>query len=245
MKYKPIRPTLNTKFDYIKRVKMKTFLTILTLFFYLNANATTDRTYFVYFEKLYIQGSVIDDNTGCYDYYLEPKSFNYIYGTDDELINKIISRLRKDKPEVYDWTYSLTMKIETKDGDTYQTNTVIIKPKKKIKDWTTVKNEITASLIFSGYEVIFDFGNTKKTLTLDDLTLPYFDLVKPPKKGVKKNVPPKIGRSKTKKIKEKSSKGKTKLTVLLIIFSAILNIELIALLIFLRKKIRKQNINRT
>ncbi|HET8964024.1 MAG TPA: hypothetical protein VFM99_09015, partial [Chitinophagales bacterium] len=112
---------------------------ILVLIVSINANATHTLTYYVYYESEYVQGpwSRADDLINSNYKYLTPVKYNDAFGTViAELVNKMLSRLKENNPEVYNWTYSLNV-----NGDT-----VIFSPNKKITHWETVKNEITATL---------------------------------------------------------------------------------------------------
>ena len=222
---------------------MKITLTILSLIISLNANATHWLTYYVYFETEYIQGTwTRTDILEKSEYkYLAPEAFEDLFGSEDkDLINKLISRLKEKKPNTYNWNYDLTI----------QNDTVILTPKRKIEQLETVKNEITATLILNNFNAVtFDFEDTQETLTLADLTLPYFDLIETEKKDIKevemaeamttdKTEAEKL--IETRQTKEMPAKDDNSLTILLII-SSILNLGLIGLLIFKRRKAHKHN----
>ncbi|MFT5253353.1 MAG: hypothetical protein ACI87N_002386 [Flavobacteriales bacterium] len=212
----------------------------MTLAICLSANATQWLTYYVYFETEYIQGTwTRADILAKSDYkYLAPEAFEDLLGSEDgDLINKLFSRLKEKKPNTYNWRYDLTI----------QNDTVILTPKGKIEQWATVKNEITATLILNNFKAVtFDFEDTHKTLTITDLTLPYFDLIETKNKDIKivepittdKTVAEKL--TETTQTKEVPAKEDNSLTILLII-SVILNLGLIGLLIFKRNKAHKHN----
>ncbi|MDA9908849.1 hypothetical protein N9C86_02760 [Schleiferiaceae bacterium] len=151
--------------------KMKGFLTILTLVISLSASATHWLTYYVYYETEYIQGpwTRTDILERSKYKYLASEAFEDLFGSEDaDLVNKILSRLKEKKPNTYNWTYELT----------FQDDTVILTPKGQIKELETVKNEITATLTFNNFKAVtFRFADNQETLTIEDLTIPYFDLV--------------------------------------------------------------------
>lgn len=150
---------------------MKILLATLTILLSLNASATHYLTYYVYFETEYIQGpwsrtKILDES----EYkYLTVEMYDDLFGTvDSQLAEKIISRLKDKKPEVYNWKYELTI----------QGDTVVITSKSKIENLKTIKNELIASLIFNNFKAVaFIFNGKSVTLNLTDLTVPYFDLI--------------------------------------------------------------------
>lgn len=89
--------------------------------------------------------------------------------------------------------------------------------------------------------VIFNLKNTHDTLSIKDLTLPYFDLVernvKRKNESLQKSIPTtaKSNSTEIKQINEKTNQGADSVTVWLII-SGILNAGLIILLIWKNKK---------
>jgi hypothetical protein len=220
--------------------KMKIIFTILTLIISLGANATNWLTYYVYFETEYIQGTwTRTDILEKSEYkYLAPEAFEDLFGSENEdLVNKMISRLKKKNPKMYNWSYDLTI----------QDDTVILTPNGKIEQWATVKNEMTATLMLNNFKAVtFDFGDTQETLTLADLTLPYFDLIETKNKDIKIVEPITTDKmvtenlTETTQTKEVPDKEDNSLTILLII-SGILNLGLIGLLIFKRNKAHKHN----
>jgi len=150
---------------------MKKTFTILALILALNANATNWLTYYVYHETEYIQGpwSRIDILEKSDYKYLSPQAYEDLLGSERiDLVNKIFFHLKEQKPEVYTWDYELSLY-----GDT-----VIFSTEEVIEHIEIIKNELTASLTLNGFEaVVFQIGNKKETMTIFDLTLPYFDLV--------------------------------------------------------------------
>lgn len=150
---------------------MKALLTLLTLTISLNSPATEWLTYYVYFETEYIQGTwtradLLEESHGKY---LAAEAYEDLFGSgDDQLVDKLISRLKSKKPDLYNWTYDLAFR-----GDT-----VIITTKKQVENMATVRNEITATLVFNHFKAVtFHSGNSSETWTGNDLTVPYFDLV--------------------------------------------------------------------
>lgn len=150
---------------------MKGFFTILTLTISLNSFATEWLTYYVYFETEYIQGTwTRTDILEQSNYkYLTVEAYEDLFGsTDEQLVQKFLSRLKDKKPDLYKWTYNLT----------FQGDTVVITTKEQPQNVKTIKNEIIATLTFNNFKAVtFNFGDTSETLTNNDLTLPYFDLI--------------------------------------------------------------------
>ena len=140
-------------------------------------NATHWLTYYVYFETEYTQGSWsrIDILEKSGYKYLAPMAFEGLFGSEDsELVNTMMSKLKEKSPNVYNWTYDLVI----------QNDTVILSPKGHISRIGTVKNEIISTLILNNFKaVIFNYENIQETYSLEDLTLPFFDLVEVEKKN--------------------------------------------------------------
>jgi len=150
---------------------MKVFLTILTLTINLNSFATEWLTYYVYFETEYSQGTwtrtdILEQSKYKY---LTVEAYEDLFGSEEaQLINKLLSRLKDKKPDLYNWTYNLNV----------QSDTVVITTKEQVKNIETIKNEITATLTFNNFKAVtFNFGDNSETLTINDLTVPYFDLI--------------------------------------------------------------------
>jgi hypothetical protein len=150
---------------------MKILLTILTFIFSLNSFSTETLTYYVYFETEYIQGpwSRLDIVEQSNYKYLKAEAYDDLFGSENEqLVQKMLSRLKEKKPDFYSWEYDLSFR-----GDT-----VVIATNELPKNIKTIKNEIIATLTFNNFKVlIFNFANKSETLTIRDLTIPYFDLV--------------------------------------------------------------------
>ena len=150
---------------------MKKILTILALLLALNANATNWLNYYIYHETEYIQGpwSRIDILEKSDYKYLAAQAYEDLLGSERiDLVKKILLHLKEQKPKVYTWDYELSLH-----GDT-----IILSTEELIEHIGTIKNELTASLTLNGFEaVVFQIGNKKETMTIFDLTLPYFDLV--------------------------------------------------------------------
>ena len=205
---------------------MRAFLTILTLTFSLNSFGTEWLTYYVYYETEYVQGTWTRTNIleqSNYKY-LTVEAYEDLFGSgDDQFVEKLLTRLKTKKPELYKWNYDLFFK-----GDT-----VLISTNAKPENMETIRNEITATITFNNFKAVtFNFGNNSETLNKNDLTLPYFDLVSNESKY------PKI---ETEEIKEQSRPNQTDeqivkgnpLTTWLII-SIIFNFGLIGLFIMKR-----------
>lgn len=156
---------------------MKKILFLLLLFVSINATATHWLSYYVYSETQYLQGpwartEVLSQS----DYrYLAPHYYQDLFGTvEEDLVNKMISRLKELKPEVYHWDYHLSIHKDT----------VRLHISEQPQHFETIQNEITATLLLNDFDAItFDINDHKETLTLEDLTLPYFDLVSASKRN--------------------------------------------------------------
>ena len=150
---------------------MKVLLTLSMLAISAKAFSTEWLTYYVYFETGYSQGpwTRTDMLEASNRNYLAVEVYEDLFGSvDEDLIGKLISRLKDKKPALYNWTYDLEV----------QGDTVVITPKGQLKNRETVKNELTATLTFNSFNAVtFDFGDSSETWTKDDLTLPYFDLI--------------------------------------------------------------------
>ena len=206
---------------------MKIFLTILTLTISLNSFATEWLTYYVYFETEYPQGTwtrtdVLEQSNYKY---LTVEVYEDLFGSEDEqLVSKFLSRLKNKKPDLYKWTYDLN----------FQGDTVVITTKEQPKNIETIKNEITATLTFNNFKAVtFNFGDNSETLTNNDLTLPYFDLVS---KQITQTETTKIQQPIGQNQKNEQPETKNPLTTWLII-SIIFNFGLIGLLTM--KKLKK------
>ena len=137
----------------------------------LNSFGTEWLTYFVYYETEYVQGTWTRTNIfeqSNYKY-LTVEAYEDLFGSgDNQFVKKLLTRLKTKKPELYKWNYDMSFK-----GDT-----VIISTNEKPENLGTIKNEITATLTFNNFKAVtFNFGNNSETLTKNDLTIPYFDLV--------------------------------------------------------------------
>jgi len=150
---------------------MRILMTVFTMTISLNSFATEWLTYYVYFETEYMQGpwTRIDIVEKSNYKYLTVEAYEDLFGSENEqLVRKFLSRLHNKKPDLYKWKYDLT----------FQGDTVVIKAKEQPKNIETIKNEITATLTFNNFKAVqFNFGGKSETLTNNDLTVPYFDLV--------------------------------------------------------------------
>jgi len=206
---------------------MKVFLTILTLTINLNSFATEWLTYYVYFETEYSQGTwtrtdILEQSKYKY---LTVEAYEDLFGSEEaQLINKLLSRLKDKKPDLYNWTYNLNV----------QSDTVVITTKEQVKNIETIKNEITATLTFNNFKAVtFNFGDNSETLTINDLTVPYFDLIS-------KQTIPTTDRTKIQESMEQNqtvvpTETKNPLTTWLII-SIIFNFGLVGLLMIRKSK---------
>ncbi|MFO8236501.1 MAG: hypothetical protein R6U04_13975 [Bacteroidales bacterium] len=218
---------------------MRKLLTLLFLLTALNVSATNWLSYYVYSETKYMQGPWSrTDVLGKSGYrYLAPHYYEDLFGTvKSDLVNKMIQRLQEMKPGVYNWDYDLSI-----EGDT-----VIFSTGTQIRRFETVKNEITVTLTMNDFDVIiFRLPDKEETLTIDDVTLPFFDLVEA---GEKDSGEEKSGSMEEELQHEKNreemiitdedkngDKGKNhNLLFFALIFSVILNIVLIVF--FIKKR---------
>ncbi|MBT30250.1 MAG: hypothetical protein CMO01_11370 [Thalassobius sp.] len=154
----------------------------MVLTFSLNVSASTWETYYVYYETDYSQGpwsrtTILNQS----DYkFLAPVMFEDLFGSiKSGFVYKVIERLRDKKPKLYQWKYELECL-----GDT-----VIFKSGDQITSFNTVKNEIVSSLALNGSKVvIFDLEDRKESFSLNDVSLPYLDLVMPNQKNSQQKV---------------------------------------------------------
>ena len=106
---------------------MRVLLTILLFFISLNIRATHTLTYYVYVETEYTQGPWTRANLiDAWQYrYLAAEVHEDLFGSEaTDLVNKLLSRLKEKKPEIYNWSYELTI----------QGDSVFITPKQTIKN---------------------------------------------------------------------------------------------------------------
>jgi len=151
--------------------RMRQIAILLTLFLTVKAGATHWLTYYVYVERAYVQGPWARTNllNGSGYRYLAPEVHEDLFGTiRDELVEKMLTRLQEDKPELYDWNYNMQIK-----GDT-----VYLEPGGSFVLNETIMNEVTATMTINSFAAVcFRFPGGEEVYTLEDLTLPYFDLV--------------------------------------------------------------------
>ncbi len=205
---------------------MKKTLTILALILALNANATNWLTYYVYHETKYVQGPWTRTNLlEKSDYkYLAAQEYEELFGSEQiDLVYQILSHLKEKNPKVYSFDYTLSLR-----GDT-----VIFATADSVGQYETLKNELTASLTLNGFDVVvFRIGDTQESLSIDDLTLPYFDLVEGSKNS---DLSSEQGKVKELKSKTSNDEQEDPLTIWLIGLG-IINIGLIGLLVFRRRE---------
>ena len=135
------------------------------------ASAAHWMTYYVYHETHYEQGPWVRQDL-LYESgfkYLVAKQHQDLFGTENtQMIEKMISRLQDEKPELYDWDYDV--KIEN--------DTVFIVPQRNTEASETIKNEISATLGMNGFDpIVFGAGDQKNIWRLQDISLPLLDLV--------------------------------------------------------------------
>lgn len=160
---------------------MKSLVIILFCFLNLNAFATHYLSYYVYVQKEYVQGPWKRiDLLNSQDYkYLEPHFHEDLLGTlDEDLIHTLLGHLKALNPEFYNWEYEVEV-VE---------DTVYIKAEAQMAQFETVKNEVIATLTLNGFNsVCFSEFPIPNTYTLEDVSIPYFDLTKNgiPSKSIK------------------------------------------------------------
>ena len=122
---------------------MKSFISIALLVLCSGAGATHRLTYYVYYETSYAQGPW--SRTGILDHsdyrYLKAEAYEDLFGTvREELVLKMLSRLKEKKPDLYSWDYELTL----------EGNVVTLTTTDNISNLETVKNEVTAQQFYRG-----------------------------------------------------------------------------------------------
>lgn len=149
---------------------MKKIIFIIACLSLLNSvYATHSLKYYVYFETEYYQGPWKSQNKlKINQKYLEPIAFVDNFGTvPEQLVDKIISRLKEKSPNDYNWNYKLTI----------QSDTVLLLSETNIAENEKLLNELVSSLYFNGFSsIIFQSGGIENNMSLSDLTIPYFDL---------------------------------------------------------------------
>jgi hypothetical protein len=152
---------------------MKKIVILLSFIWTADAGATHWLTYYVYVETEYVQGPWARTSlfTGRDYRYLAAKVHEDLFGTiRDELAIKMLGRLKEEKPELYDWDYNLLI-----NGDT-----VCLEPVGPFTMNETLMNEVTATMTINSFAAVcFRWSGGRELFTLADLTLPYFDLVRP------------------------------------------------------------------
>lgn len=150
---------------------IKSFLLVLNMILCFNVNATHWATYFVYIETEHVQGpwcrmEMLESS----DYkYLSPKQYEDLFGSEPEdMARTMISHLAENKPELYNWEYKLKV-----NGDT-----VIISIEEDIKKIETILNEITLTLTLNSFSAVtFQLPGSARTMILNDIKIPFLDLV--------------------------------------------------------------------
>lgn len=153
---------------------MKYLSTLVSFVFGLSAHATHWVTYPVYVEEEYIQGPWIRGELveASMDDYLVPLFHEDLIGSEKaDLVHQMMARLQETRPGRYEWSYELAFR-----GDT-----VVLKAVGPIKELTSVKNEVTATLILNGFDaIVIQVDKRAEVWTMDDLTVPYLDLISMP-----------------------------------------------------------------
>ena len=152
---------------------MKKFLILVVALVAIEAQASHWMTYYIYTEKEYVQGPWSRDALlqQSASRYLEPKAYEDLMGSEPEdFVHLLLKRLKQNNYEGYRWSYDLTLT-----GDI-----ITIIPLEPIANLETVKNEITVTALLNNFEaVVFKRQFQTDTLALADVTVPFFDLVKP------------------------------------------------------------------
>ena len=214
---------------------MKTGLTIWIILISWAANATHWLTYHVYIETEYVQGpwtklEVLDQYNNTY---LAPHTYEGLFGSEDlDFVEAIVSKLKEQVPERYDWTYHLNISVDT----------VFFALQSKPNQFKSIKNELTASLILNSFEaVVFQFPDQKMVSTLNDLSLPYLDLVviHEPKSVVNDTTPNKslaIAKNKEPELYDTTSREKAQPSYVWFWLSLSLLFNLIMIILFINKR---------
>jgi hypothetical protein len=152
---------------------------IITIFVFLiiqsNSFATEWNWYYIYIQTEYTQGSWLRaDHLDRSDYkYLETKQFEELFGSEgDGLAEAIVNHLKHETPGRYKFKYAISVVKDT----------VYINTPDSIADFDAVKNELTASLIMNNFnKVTIIQKGIASSFHLEDISVPYMDLVFPEK----------------------------------------------------------------
>ena len=150
---------------------MKYIIAFLLLIFSVKAQAAHWFTFYVYYETEYIQGpwsktDILDQSN--YKYLTVEKHEKLLGTVDEDLVDTLIATLKENKPELYNWNYDLKI----------QQDLVEITIHEIIENPETIKNELIATIILNNFDKLkLNYNQKSETLTLEDLTLPYMDLV--------------------------------------------------------------------
>lgn len=150
---------------------MKYIIASLFFIFSVKAQAAHWFTFYVYFETEYIQGpwsktDVLDQSN--YKYLTVEKHEKLLGTVDEDLVDTLIATLKENKPELYNWNYDLKI----------QQDLVEITIHEIIENPETIKNELIATILLNNFDKLkLNYNQKSETLTLEDLTLPYMDLV--------------------------------------------------------------------
>lgn len=150
---------------------MKYIIAFLLLIFSVKAQAAHCFTFYVYYETEYIQGpwsktDILDQSN--YKYLTVEKHEKLLGTVDEDLVDTLIATLKENKPELYNWNYDLKI----------QQDLVEITIHEIIENPETIKNELIATILLNNFDKLkLNYNQKSETLTLEDLTLPYMDLV--------------------------------------------------------------------
>lgn len=150
---------------------MKYLISLIIFAFCIKAQAAHWFTFYVYYETEYVQGPwskayILDGSN--YKYLTVEKHEKLLGTVDEDLVDTLISTLREIKPDLYNWEYDL--KIDQ--------NVVEITAIGFIENQQTIKNELIATILLNNFETLkLNYNGKSENLTLNDITLPYFDLV--------------------------------------------------------------------
>lgn len=149
---------------------------LLTLFSY-HCFATETFQYYIYVQTTYSQGFWARANLlkGVDQFYLANKQYEDLFrltGDGEDVAKAIVQHLKEEKPMRYN--FSFTIKIED--------NVVVFSTKSQISDFDAVKNELTVSFILNNFRAVkIVQGKNSKIYYLKDVSIPYMDLVLPPR----------------------------------------------------------------
>jgi hypothetical protein len=200
-----------------------------------NAFGTNWMTFHTYHEIEYLQGPWLRTNIlENSDYrYLYPEIHEELLGSDNEMFGRtLLKYLKEKKPKVYPGEFQVQIKNDT----------VVIALIDSSENFELIKNEIVATFTLNGFNAVnLTFKNTSKHYTLQDVSVPYFDIhAKGQKEVLSESEEPLL-------VEEKSMENDPELTSEpnnstensfspLLILSFIFNVVLIGVIVAIRKR---------